>query len=194
MSRSRRTAKDAGTRFERLVADYLAGRLGSDIDRQVKTGSRDTGDIRGVSVAGRGIAIECKDYQGGARAAQVAARGGDRAQEPRCGLRRGRLEAPRHRHPGRAVRDHDIGDVRGDARGRRQGGIAMECTNIPVEIEAKFKQATVKGGVAVLQFEVDTEDSAAFDAIRKSGEEVWLSIQSKQPQILFVSHDGEVTE
>lgn len=50
----------------------------------------------------------------------------------------------------------------------------MESTNIPVEIEAKFKQATVKGGVAVLQFEVDTEDSAAFDAIRKSGEEVWL--------------------
>lgn len=64
MSRSRRTAKDAGTRFERLVADYLAGRLGSDIDRQVKTGSDDTGDIRGVSMAGRGIAIECKDYQG----------------------------------------------------------------------------------------------------------------------------------
>lgn len=56
------------------------------------------------------------------------------------------------------------------------------------------EQATVKGGVAVLQFEVDTEDSAAFEAIRKSGEEVWLSIQSKQPQILFVSHDGEVTE
>ena len=56
----------------------------------------------------------------------------------------------------------------------------MESTNIPVEIEAKFKQATVKGGVAVLQFEVDTEDSAAFEAIRKSGEEVWLSIQSKQ--------------
>lgn len=64
MSRSRRTARDAGTRFERLVADYLAGRLGADIDRQVKTGSHDTGDIRGVSVAGRGIAIECKDYQG----------------------------------------------------------------------------------------------------------------------------------
>ena len=64
MSRNRRTARDAGTRFERLVADYLAERLGGDIDRQVKTGSRDTGDIRGVSVAGRGIAIECKDYQG----------------------------------------------------------------------------------------------------------------------------------
>lgn len=70
----------------------------------------------------------------------------------------------------------------------------MESTNIPVEIEAKFKQATIKGGIAVLQFEVDMGDSAAFEAIRKSGEEVWLSIQSKQPQILFVSHDVEVTE
>lgn len=70
----------------------------------------------------------------------------------------------------------------------------MESTNIPVEIDAKFKQATVKGGVAVLQFEVDTGDSAAFEAIKKSGEEVWLSIESKQPQILFVSHDGEATE
>ena len=64
MSRSRRTAKDAGTRFERLVANYLAERLGTDVDRQVKTGSRDTGDIRGVTIAGRGIAIECKDYAG----------------------------------------------------------------------------------------------------------------------------------
>lgn len=62
MSRSRRTARDAGTRFERLVADYLAGRLGADIDRQVKTGSRDTGDIRGVSVAGRGIAIPGEQF------------------------------------------------------------------------------------------------------------------------------------
>lgn len=70
----------------------------------------------------------------------------------------------------------------------------MESTNIPVEIEAKFKQATIKGGIAVLQFEVDMGDNEAFEAIRKSGEEVWLSIQSKQPQILFVSHDGEVTE
>lgn len=38
----------------------------------------------------------------------------------------------------------------------------MESTNIPVEIEAKFKQATVKGGVAVLQFEVDTEEQTMF--------------------------------
>ena len=48
----------------------------------------------------------------------------------------------------------------------------MESTNIPVEIEAKFKQATVKGGVAVLQFEVDTEEQAMFTiyGITKSDE------------------------
>lgn len=48
----------------------------------------------------------------------------------------------------------------------------MESTNIPVEIEAKFKQATVKGGVAVLQFEVATEEQAMFtiSVITKSDE------------------------
>lgn len=64
MSRSRRSAKDAGTRFERMVADYLASVLGDGVDRQVKTGSKDTGDIRGVSMGGRGVAVECKDYAG----------------------------------------------------------------------------------------------------------------------------------
>lgn len=64
MSRSRRSAKDAGTRFERMVADYLASVLGDGVDRQVKTGPRDTGDIRGVSMGGRGVAVECKDYAG----------------------------------------------------------------------------------------------------------------------------------
>lgn len=48
----------------------------------------------------------------------------------------------------------------------------MESTNIPVEIEAKFKQATVKGGVAVLQFELATEEQAKFtvSVITKSDE------------------------
>lgn len=64
MSRTRRSAKDAGARFERLVADYLAERVGEDIDRQVKTGPKDTGDVRGVSLSGMGIAVECKDYAG----------------------------------------------------------------------------------------------------------------------------------
>ncbi len=66
MSRSRTTARKAGTAFERAIADYLKETLGDDsIDRQVKTGSRDLGDIRGVTDAhGNPIAVECKDYGG----------------------------------------------------------------------------------------------------------------------------------
>ena len=62
MGRNLRSAKAAGSRFERLIADYLNDRLyGLHVDRQVKTGSRDSGDIAGVHVAGRRIAIECKN-------------------------------------------------------------------------------------------------------------------------------------
>lgn len=65
MSRSKKSAKEAGTRFERSVADYLSRALGdSAIDRQVKTGSRDTGDVRGVFIGGKAVAVECKDYAG----------------------------------------------------------------------------------------------------------------------------------
>lgn len=66
MTRNRNTAKRAGAAFERAIADYLKETLGDDsIDRQVKTGSRDLGDIRGVTDAhGNPIAVECKDYGG----------------------------------------------------------------------------------------------------------------------------------
>lgn len=66
MSRNRTTARKAGAAFERAIADYLRETLKDDsIDRQVKTGSRDLGDIRGVTDAhGNPIAVECKDYGG----------------------------------------------------------------------------------------------------------------------------------
>jgi Holliday junction resolvase len=50
-----------GASFERLVADYLAPHLGEDVDRQVKTGSADKGDIRGVKAHGQRVAVECKN-------------------------------------------------------------------------------------------------------------------------------------
>lgn len=61
--RSRASAKDAGTRFERSVADFLATRLDDDrIDRRAKTGSKDRGDIGGVRTpSGARVVIECKD-------------------------------------------------------------------------------------------------------------------------------------
>lgn len=62
MVRNRATAKKAGASFERLVADYLARRLDDDrIDRRVKTGNKDRGDIGGVrTIRGGRVVIECK--------------------------------------------------------------------------------------------------------------------------------------
>lgn len=61
--RSRASAKAAGTRFERTVADFLKTRLNDDrIDRRPKTGAKDRGDIGGVRTPlGGRVVIECKD-------------------------------------------------------------------------------------------------------------------------------------
>ena len=64
--------------------------------------------------------------------------------------------------------------------------------NNTAEINASFKQANVKGGVAVLTFEILTEDVAAFDIIRMSGKTVVPGVTDTQPQIVFVNADGEV--
>ena len=62
MTRSRATARKAGTTFERLIADYLAEHVDDRIDRRVKTGSKDRGDIAGVrTFKGHRAVIECKD-------------------------------------------------------------------------------------------------------------------------------------
>lgn len=62
MARSRKSAKDAGARFERQVADYLATALDDDrVDRMVRRGADDRGDISGVRCHGKPLAIECKN-------------------------------------------------------------------------------------------------------------------------------------
>lgn len=62
MRRNLKSAKAAGTRFERLIADYLDGHLEDcHVDRQVKTGATDSGDLYGVTCRGRQIAVECKN-------------------------------------------------------------------------------------------------------------------------------------
>lgn len=63
MSRNRASAKAAGSRTERHAADWLAERLGDDrIDRRVKTGAKDRGDIGGVrTVSGARVVVEVKD-------------------------------------------------------------------------------------------------------------------------------------
>lgn len=66
MSRTRASAKKAGASFERSVADYLATELDDDrIDRRVKTGAQDKGDIAGLrTIRGGRVVVECKNYGG----------------------------------------------------------------------------------------------------------------------------------
>lgn len=64
MSRTRASAKAAGARFERSIADCLAHWVDDRIDRRVKTGKKDKGDIGGIRAFGGGrVVIECKDVK-----------------------------------------------------------------------------------------------------------------------------------
>ena len=65
MARSRKSAKSAGARFERLVADCLQRYVSEFIDRKVRTGARDTGDIANLRTPqGQKVVAELKDYGG----------------------------------------------------------------------------------------------------------------------------------
>lgn len=57
MSRSRRTAKQAGTSWESAIRDYLIARGWPHAERRARTGARDQGDITGVI----GVCIEAKN-------------------------------------------------------------------------------------------------------------------------------------
>lgn len=63
MARTNRSARDAGARFERLVAEFLAGALNDDrIERRVRNGARDRGDVGGVrTIRGARVVIEVKN-------------------------------------------------------------------------------------------------------------------------------------
>ena len=61
MARNRASAKAAGSAFERQVADYLNTHVDDRIDRRVKTGAKDKGDIAGLRHMGQRIVIECKN-------------------------------------------------------------------------------------------------------------------------------------
>jgi len=62
VSRTRASARAAGSTFERQVADHLAAHVDDRIDRRVKTGAKDRGDIGGVRIpGGRRMVLECKN-------------------------------------------------------------------------------------------------------------------------------------
>jgi hypothetical protein len=62
MTRSRRSARAAGTRFEGVIAAALRLALDDDrIERRVRNGAKDRGDIGGVRLHGQRVVLEVKD-------------------------------------------------------------------------------------------------------------------------------------
>lgn len=53
----------------------------------------------------------------------------------------------------------------------------------PMEIRANFKQATVKGGTAVLQLEILTSDANAFPILKLSVKPVVLTVADIQDEL-----------
>lgn len=64
MTRNRASAKQAGARFNRQIADYLKAATGNDdIDKTPLHGAKDIGDVANLKIHGQRIAVECKDCQ-----------------------------------------------------------------------------------------------------------------------------------
>lgn len=62
VARNRTSARQAGAKSERAIADYLAAALNDDrVDRRVKRGVKDRGDISGLRIHGQRLVIEVKD-------------------------------------------------------------------------------------------------------------------------------------
>lgn len=64
-------------------------------------------------------------------------------------------------------------------------------TKQPVSARALFKQSTIKGDEAVLQFTVRMDSENAFPLMKKTGGYVILTVESEQKTIEF---DGETRE
>lgn len=64
MTRSRSSAKAAGSTFERDIADHFKDNGYPFADRRVTTGAKDTGDIGGVHLGPHRLVIEAKNYAG----------------------------------------------------------------------------------------------------------------------------------
>lgn len=77
VTRNRKSAKQAGSRFESEIAQTLARVLEDDrIERRAKCGAKDRGDIAGVRLHGQRIVIEAKncvrtDLAGWTREAEI---------------------------------------------------------------------------------------------------------------------------
>lgn len=65
-------------------------------------------------------------------------------------------------------------------------------TTQPVSARALFKQSTIKGNEAVLQFTVRMDSENAFPLMKKTGGYVILTVESEQKTIEFDDETGEV--
>lgn len=65
-------------------------------------------------------------------------------------------------------------------------------TTQPVSARALFKQSTIKGDEAVLQFTVRMDSENAFPLMKKAGGYVILTVESEQKTIEFDDETGEV--
>lgn len=70
MTRSRASARQAGSRFESLIAAYLAEHVDDRIERRAKNGAKDRGDIAGLRAHGLRVVAELKDYGGQIKAGE----------------------------------------------------------------------------------------------------------------------------
>ena len=62
MTRSRRSAKQAGAAAETAIARYLAESLNDDrIERRTRNGAKDRGDIGGLRIHGQRLVVEAKN-------------------------------------------------------------------------------------------------------------------------------------
>lgn len=62
MSRTRASAKKAGTWLETLVAGYLAKHVDDRIERRARNGGKDRGDIGGLRHMGGRVVLEVKNH------------------------------------------------------------------------------------------------------------------------------------
>lgn len=65
-------------------------------------------------------------------------------------------------------------------------------TTQPVSARALFKQSTINGDEAVLQFTVRMDSENAFPLMKKTGGYVILTVESEQKTIEFDDETGEV--
>lgn len=71
MTRTRASAKAAGTKFESDQVAWLQQVVDDRIERRARNGAKDRGDISGVRTFRSGrVVIECKNYGGRIEAAQ----------------------------------------------------------------------------------------------------------------------------